>query len=37
MTIIFLLEERSMKEVLDIILPRILPSDVAFKSKRSIT
>lgn len=32
MTIIFLLEERSMKEVLDIILPRILPSGVYFKA-----
>lgn len=32
MIIIFLLEERSMKEVLDIILPKILPSDVEFKT-----
>ena len=32
MTIIFLLEERSMKEVLDIILPKILPADVCFKT-----
>ena len=32
MTIIFLLEERSMKEVLDIILPHILPAGVYFKT-----
>ena len=32
MTIIFLLEERSMKEVLDIILPQILPENVNFKT-----
>lgn len=32
MTIIFLLEERSMKEVLDIILPQILPTEVYFKT-----
>ena len=30
--IIFLLEERSMKEVLDIILPKILPPEIAFKT-----
>lgn len=32
MTVIFLLEERSMKEVLDIILPKILPESVFFKT-----
>lgn len=32
MTIIFLLEEPSMKEVLDIILPKILPQDIVFKT-----
>ena len=32
MTIIFLLEEGSMKEVLDILLPRILPAGVSFKT-----
>lgn len=32
MTIIFLLEEKSMKELLDIILPKILPTDVEFKT-----
>lgn len=32
MTIIFLLEERSMKEVLDIILPQILPENVEFRT-----
>lgn len=32
MTIIFLLEEKSMKELLDIILPKLLPADVAFKT-----
>jgi len=32
MTIIFLLEERSMKELLDILLPRILPKGVQFKT-----
>lgn len=32
MTIIFLLEERSMKELLDIILPEILPPGVNFKT-----
>lgn len=32
MTLIFLLEERSMKEVLDIILPRILPPEVSYKT-----
>lgn len=30
MTIVFLVEELSMKEFLDILLPRILPSDVSF-------
>ncbi|WP_419026295.1 DUF4276 family protein [Emergencia sp.] len=30
MNLIFLLEERSMKEVLDIILPKILPGEVTF-------
>ena len=32
MTIIFLLEEKSMKEVLDIILPQILPPDICYKT-----
>lgn len=32
MTIVFLLEEPSMKELLDIILPQILPDTVAFKT-----
>ena len=32
MLIIFLLEERSMKEVLDVLLPQILPEDVLFKT-----
>lgn len=32
MTIIFLLEERSMKELLDILLPQILPKEVLFKT-----
>ena len=32
MTLVFLLEEASMKEVLDIILPRILPSAVTFRT-----
>ena len=32
MNIIFLLEERSMKEVLDVILPQILPETVSFKT-----
>lgn len=32
MTLVFLLEERSMKEVLDILLPRILPEHVYFKT-----
>lgn len=32
MTLIFLLEEPSMKVVLDILLPQILPSDVVFKT-----
>ncbi len=32
MTLVFLLEESSMKEVLDIILPQILPKDVTFKT-----
>lgn len=32
MTLIFLLEERSMKEVLDIILPKILPETVTFRT-----
>lgn len=32
MTIVFLLEEPSMKELLDILLPRLLPPDVEFKT-----
>lgn len=32
MLIIFLLEERSMKEVLDVLLPQILPKGVMFKT-----
>lgn len=32
MNLVFLLEERSMKEVLDIILPKILPDHVTFKT-----
>lgn len=32
MTIIFLLEERSMKEALDCLLPKILPENVSFKT-----
>lgn len=32
MTLIFLLEEASMKAVLDVILPKILPESVAFKT-----
>lgn len=32
MLIIFLLEERSMKEVLDVLLPQILPENVSFKT-----
>lgn len=32
MTLVFLLEERSMKEVLDIILPQILPATIAFRT-----
>ena len=32
MKIVFLLEERSMAELLDILLPKILPSDVAFQT-----
>ena len=32
MTIIFLLEERSMKEFLDVLLPQILPEGVLFKT-----
>lgn len=32
MVIYFLLEERSMKEVLDVLLPKILPEEVAFKT-----
>lgn len=32
MLIIFLLEERSMKEVLDVLLPKILPEDVKFRT-----
>ncbi len=32
MTLVFLLEERSMKEVLDIILPQILPETIAFRT-----
>ena len=32
MTLVFLLEEASMKTVLDIILPKILPESVGFKT-----
>ena len=32
MKLVFLLEERSMKELLDIILPKILPEDVSFQT-----
>ena len=32
MTLVFLLEEASMKTVLDIILPQILPESVEFKT-----
>ena len=32
MTLVFLLEETSMKEVLDIILPKILPDNVSFRT-----
>ena len=32
MNLVFLLEEASMKEFLDLLLPRILPSDIAFQT-----
>ena len=32
MTLVFLLEERSMKEFLDILLPKILPENVGFRT-----